>query len=134
MSFASDVKAFAAKTGQAHDRIARGVELRLFRAVIMDTPVDEGRLRGDWQTTSGSPAQTQSGRVDETGAATVAAMEAMVSAIKGGNVTMLSNNMPYAYRVELEGWSHTKAPQGMVRKNVARFQRLFNAEARKHRV
>lgn len=134
MSFAKDVRAFAQMTGQAHDQIARGIEQRLFRAVIMDTPVDEGRLRGDWQTTSGEPAASQSGRIDESGAATVAAMEAVVQAIKGGNVTVLTNNMPYAYRIEFDGWSHTKAPEGMVRKNVARFKRLLNEQVRKHRV
>jgi hypothetical protein len=61
-------------------------------------------------------------------------MEAIVRAIQGGSVTMLSNNMPYAYRVEFDGWSHTKAPEGMLRRNVARFKRLFEEEARKNRV
>jgi len=32
----------------------------------------------------------------------------------------MSNNLPYAYKIEYDGWSHTKAPKGMVRKNFIR--------------
>ena len=134
MSFTSDVRSFSKKAGRSMEQTARGVELRLFRAVIMDTPVLDGRLRGDWQTTTGSPASAENGRTDKDGSATTAEMESIVQAIEGGSVTLLSNNMPYAYRVEFDGWSHTKAPEGMLRRNVARFKRLFEEEARKNRV
>ena len=36
------------------------------------------------------------------------------------SVVYLTNNLPYAARIEYDGWSHTKAPEGMVRKNVIR--------------
>ena len=53
---------------------------------------------------------------------------------QGGSYTLLTNNMPYAYRIEFEGYSKTKAPEGMVRKNVARFRQLLQEEAQKNRV
>ena len=36
-----------------------------------------------------------------------------------GNVVYLTNNLPYAQRLEYEGWSK-QAPAGMVRVNMAR--------------
>jgi hypothetical protein len=43
----------------------------------------------------------------------------------------LSNSLPYAARIEFDGWSHTKAPQGMVRRNVARFNQLLRENEKK---
>lgn len=134
MSFGDDVAGFARKAGRSLEQTARGVELRLFRAVIMDTPVLDGRLRGDWQTTTDTPASGENGRADKEGGATLAEMESIVAAIQGGSYTLLTNNMPYAYRIEFEGYSKTKAPEGMVRKNEARFRQLLQEEAQKNRV
>lgn len=144
MSFADDVKRFAQKAGRSLDATVRGVEMRLFRAVIKDSPVGDpsqwkspappgyvgGRFRGNWQASIGSPAVGELDRRDEE--STISEMEAFVSALKGGRVTFLSNNLPYAMPLE---YGHSKqAPGGMVRKNVARFQRLVNEEARKNKV
>ncbi len=146
MSFADDVNRFAQDANRSVERTIRGVELRLFTAVIMDTPVGNpdlwqspapegyvgGRLRGNWQTSTAAPATGTSEDPDPSGAETMAAVQAFISALQGGQVTFLTNNLPYAVPVE---YGHsTQAPSGMVRKNVARFHRLINAEARKHQV
>lgn len=47
------------------------------------------------------------------------------------NEFTLTNNLPYAERLEY-GWSN-QAPQGMVRVNVARFNTLLEEEAAKVR-
>lgn len=133
MSFSDDIKRFAAKTTKAHDEIARGTTIALFNAVIQDTPVLDGRLRGDWQTSVGQPATEENGRVDTVGSASMA--EVTANTPQGaGQETYLTNNMPYAYKIEYEGWSKIKAPQGMVRRNVDRFQRLIDEQARKNKV
>jgi len=46
------------------------------------------------------------------------------------NVLWLANSLPYAHRVEYEGWSR-QAPEGMVRRNVARIQKIISGELRK---
>lgn len=46
------------------------------------------------------------------------------------NVLWLANSLPYAYRVEYEGWSR-QAPEGMVRRNVARIKKIISGELRK---
>lgn len=45
MSFGDDVRRFAQKSGHSLERIIRETELELYRSVIDDTPVDEGRLQ-----------------------------------------------------------------------------------------
>ena len=131
MSFADDIKRFSAKTSKAHDEIARGTTIALFNAVIMDTAVDEGRLRGDWQTTVGQPATGENGRFDAAGTAAMA--EVVANTPPGaGQETLLTNNMPYCEKIE--NGSSDKAPQGMVHRNVDRFQRLIDEQTKKNRV
>lgn len=132
MSFSDDIKRFASKTTKAHDEIARGTTIALFNAVIQDTPVLDGRLRGDWQTSVGQPATDENGRVDTVGSASMA--EVTANTPQGaGQETYLTNNMPYCEKIE-NGSSKEKAPQGMVRRNVDRFQKLIDEQARKNRV
>lgn len=45
-----------------------------------------------------------------------------------GQETLLTNNMPYCLKIE-SGLS-SKAPQGMVHRNVERFQKLVDEQVR----
>lgn len=116
----------------------KAIILELFTSVILDTPVLEGRLRGNWimtfnsaangtlkiqETTTGSESNGSSdsvrGPVTSTVVGNVFAEIAKLP--KGADfLVFLSNNLPYANRIEYDGWSHTKAPAGMVRKNMVR--------------
>jgi len=40
-----------------------------------------------------------------------------------------TNNLPYAFRIEFEGWSKVKAPQGMVRRNAIRWKQIVKRAA-----
>ena len=129
MTFSADIARFAEKAGESLDRTVRMVTLELFSAVIKSTPVDEGRARGNWQTTTGSPA---SGELDiRSEAATLAELKANVGG--AGKVTYLANNLPYIYRLEM-GWSTKKAPKGMVRGNFQRIESMISKAARENRV
>lgn len=120
MSFAVDLGRFAEKAKAEADKKAREIALHLFRGVIMNSPVDTGRLRGSWGI--GVVATSGSGdRLDKSGAA---ALGEVVQALRpgvflNGGELWLATNLPYARRIEYEGWSHTKAPQGMVRISLA---------------
>lgn len=128
MSFSSQIGAFTVKTRQNITDIRRVAILRLFRDIVMDTPVDEGTLRSNWQTNAVSPL---------TGPLSDRALEAVFSemerVLSGSSYTedvYFNNNMPYAYRIEYLGWSRIKAPQGMVRKNTIRWTQIVEAAAR----
>jgi hypothetical protein len=130
-SFAVDLNKFADLTNKSVEKVRRGVILKLFGAVVKDTPVDIGRLRGNWLTSIGRPVLRTTKRVDPTGRLVQREIKRMVQKIGPEETAILTNNLPYAERIEYEGWSHTKAPQGMVRRNVIRFQRLIKQEIRR---
>ena len=126
--FTQQMRKIADRMGERLEYVARGVFLDLFTNIIYDTPVDTGRLRGNWQTSIGSPTSNPVGR---TGAA--GPILEVFETIKGPDLYFFTNNLPYAERIEFDGWSHTKAPAGMVRINVDKTERLLNKKARSAR-
>ena len=121
MNFAKAVKVWTDKTSGNIEKIRRAVILSLFKSVIEDTPVLEGRLRGDWQITMDNPASGEVNVIDPSGNKTVRNVASFVQKLPPGERDVyLTNNLPYAYRIEYEGHSSVKAPQGMVRKNIVR--------------
>lgn len=129
MTFSADIAAFAQKAGESLDRTVRMVTLELFSAVIKSTPVDEGRARGNWQTTTGSPSSSVLDIRSES--ATIAELQA--NAGGAGKVTYLANNLPYIYRLEM-GWSTQSPPHAMVRGNFQRIESMISKAARENRV
>ena len=131
MSFASDMEAYAKKAGASLDETSRAIVLELFGSVIKDTPVDTGRAKGNWQTTIGAPA---SGAVDRLGESeAIADVSQQAASFGAGKVIYLSNNLPYIYRLEYDGWSQ-QAPGGMLRKNIARIQQIVAKAARDNKI
>jgi len=131
VSFADDVQKYAEKAGKSVDETMRAIALELFSSTIKDTPVDTGRARGNWQTTIGAPATGEVDRLGEGEA--VKEVSATVADFSGGKVIYLSNNLPYIYRLEFDGWSD-QSPGGMLRKNVARIQQIVAKAARDNKV
>lgn len=113
--------------------ILRGVVIALFSAVIRDTPVDTGRLRSNWQVAMGlQPNLITTGDTDQN-APIRRVNDTTQQFQKGHDIAItLSNSMPYAYRIEYEGWSREKSPDGMLRRNVNRFKTLLAAQARRN--
>lgn len=127
MSFAQQLDAFVRVAPEDVERTVRAIKLELFRSVIMDTPVDTGRARGNWQATVGAPA---GGTLDSaTATDSLASVQANLG--KLSDVSWLTNNLPYIARLE-EGYSK-QAPAGMVRRNMARIQRIINEKAAQNR-
>lgn len=123
MSFGSELEAFVSGTEKKVERTVRAVKLELFRSVILDTPVDTGRARGNWQATLNSPATEEI----ENESMSVALAGVAANLGKVNDVSFLANNLPYIE--ELEDGSSKQAPAGMVRRNMARVQRLINEQA-----
>ena len=102
-SFSLQVAEWAKTTNQKIDASVRSITLGLFSGIIKATPVDTGRLRGNWQTSVGSPAIGTVERLDPTpqgsgGGAAIAEVRANMGG--AGKVTWLTNNLPYASVVE----------------------------------
>lgn len=129
--FTLDIQAFVAKAKKNPEIVARSVTLKLFSAIIKGSPVKSGRFRMNWQTTGATPATGLIAGVDPTGNKAINSAATFITNAPGWDVFTLTNNLPYAERLEY-GWSK-QAPVGMVRVNIARFQQLLNEEAAKVR-
>lgn len=92
LSFAAQLQAWANKTEQKLEDVDRAFKLELFNQVVRTTRVDTGRLRGNWQVTTGAPARGQLERFQKAGG--LSSIE--VAKIQPFSSTWLSNNLPYA--------------------------------------
>jgi len=138
--FAADLSRFATGAIGRLEKDRRAVIIDLFSAVIKATPVLTGRLRGNWQTSVSSPLL---GELPTRGAGTPQGqvppeldreVDDAAANVKGDQPVYLRNNLPYAARIEFDGWSHSKAPEGMLRKNVVRFREILDRKAREGRL
>lgn len=109
------------------NRELRKLALKLGRAIIMRTPVDTGRARGNWICTVAVPSEEIKEFIGESAsAATQAAINGMsevFSQAKIGEVYFMSNNVNYIGF--LEHGSSSQAPRGMVKLSLAEIQALY---------
>nr|DAK06939.1 MAG TPA: tail component [Caudoviricetes sp.] len=129
MSFALDVSKFVEKAKKNPEKVMRQVSIKLFSAIIKESPVDTGRFRMNWMASGGTPASGVADATDKSGNIAIGNATSFVLKAADWHEFTLTNNLPYAQRLEY-GWSQ-QAPQGMVRTNVSRFQQLINEEANK---
>lgn len=122
MDFAKDISRWTNKAEKEFEELRRAVIIELFSSVILDTPVDQGRLRGNWQISATSPLTGEVDILDPSGGKTTANVQQLAGKGEVGKdqAVFLTNNLPYAYAIEYDGGSPKKAPQGMVRKNFIR--------------
>lgn len=138
--FVADITRWVNATKGAVDLVVRKVIFDLATAIVYRTPVDTGRLRGNWQFgDSVIPSATLSG-TDAGGAGTLARMAPQINSVKAGGVAFIVNNLPYAVVIEYglypnppkkgtgktAGGFSTQAPQGMVRITVAEYVSYLN--------
>lgn len=127
MSFFSKIVDWSASSQEDMERINKNIMLELFASVISDTPVLQGRLRGNWIITSTNPADGTAEVADPSGVATTQKVVQHVTRLDASKDfdVYLTNNLPYAYRIEYDGYSKIKAPEGMVRRNLIRISSLL---------
>ncbi len=88
------ISEFAKKTGESLNDASRGIKLALFSDIIQNTRFETGRLKGNWQTSTGSPVTSVIERDDnESGSA---AISEAVSNVTPDGVDYMTNNLPYA--------------------------------------
>jgi hypothetical protein len=125
--FSLDVSNWIAKAGKRADLVLRKVALDLFTRVIMRSPVDTGRFRGNWQVAIGSVPDGVLDLDDKSGTATISAASATAAGVKAGEIIYLVNNLPYG--PSLERGHSQQAPTGMVGITVAEFQAAVGSAA-----
>ncbi len=121
-AFIQAIRRFVTKTEGKIEDAARKIVIDAFSEVILRSPVDTGRFRGNWQVAIGAVPDGALDLTDPGGAATVSTATAAAMGLKAGDVIYLANNLPYAMRLEF-GHS-SQAPGGMVRLTATRFQAI----------
>lgn len=124
MSFTAQLRSASRNIDQTLNKARILLIQRLFRDITFDTPVLDGFLRGSWKVSEGEPSDGVGGP-DLSGQVTVNQMNTSIGATQFKSTVYLVNNQPYAYRIEFEGWSSIKAPDGMVRRNFLRVQKIL---------
>lgn len=121
-NFELDIQKFVDKAKGNIDLVIRKIALDLFRRVIMKSPVDTGRFKGNWQVAIGSIPAGVLAIDDKSGSATISKMTAAVLGLKAGQVIYLVNNLEYARPLE---YGHSKqAPAGVVRTTLQEFPQV----------
>lgn len=79
----------------------RAIALEMLRRVVIKTPVDTGRARGNWQVTIGEPAAGHLENLfDKTGSTTIAKGSAVIAKIPPFAIVYITNNVPYILILE----------------------------------
>lgn len=139
MSFSGDVRRFTAEALERANLARQKIGIEMFRRVIYRSPVDTGRFRGNWQTSVNDYQRGTIERTDQSGRANAAGLgfgssaagdaEVVTLASGPGDTLYLVNGLPYAKRLEYEGWSG-QAPRGMVRVTVREFKNVARKVAK----
>jgi len=127
--FAIDISRFIDKTQTNLNVVIRKIVFDVFVRVVLKTPVDTGRLVGNWFPSVGSPSTLfNEGSTDPDKTAAQIRIRDITQNIKPGDTIFLINNTPYANFIE-SGGSKIKAPQGMVNITLQEYRGIVERAA-----
>jgi len=104
--------------------LQKKIVLEALKRLVMKTPVDTGRARGNWQVTIGRPATAAIDAVDKSGGDTIKKGLAAIGDLPPYQVVWISNNVDYIEFLE-EG-SSRQAPEGMMSLTLEELNILFS--------
>lgn len=129
--FSGEVSAGVKLAKDANIGAVRATLLSMARKVVMDTPVDTGRLKNNWYASNRALGTQSTKAVDPSGTNSLKRIVAALQRLRTGQTFYLYNNLPYAKVVEfglypnppknptgktINGFSR-QAPSGMLRIN-----------------
>ena len=128
-SWERDMRRLRGLTEKKMTKVYRIAVMETTKDIVMDTPVDEGRLRGNWQAGVNDQPSGQLDLLDKTGMTTIGRITAIIAPLQYDQKLVFCNNLPYAVPIEY-GHSREKAPQGMVRRNLTNWNARVDRIAR----
>lgn len=120
--------------GNRAQQVVKASSLKLLESIDNKSPVGDpsrwaspapagytgGQFRANWMYSIGSPDVSVTDSTDPNGGESM--RRAANTSYRLGDKIYISNSLPYAYRLEYEGWSRSQAPNGMVRISVIEFR------------
>lgn len=95
MSWSNPPRTFAKTVKADHRTTCVRAGLEILSRVVLSTPVDTGRARGNWQTDTGSIPAGETDTLDPSGAATISDGSATISRAPLFPKIHIANNLPY---------------------------------------
>lgn len=119
MSFADDLSIDDELTTEINKE-ARTVALKALRNIVLATPVDTGRARGNWRVGVNSDPRDEIGRKSKKGSIAIRTGQSEIASAKGKGLVdiVIANNLPYIER--LNDGSSEQAPGKFVEKAIRR--------------
>lgn len=139
------IEKWARATKGDMEMAARAAALDIFSRIIVKTPVDTGRARGNWMIDIGrapegmrqagfGPGRVEGGDTGANGAQAMASSMAEAAKLSGfrlGVTISIRNTLPYILKLE-NGWS-AQAPTGMVKTTMLEVGAIVAKAARRVR-
>lgn len=116
--FEREIKKFILDVEKLTEDTFKKIAIDADAALVMGTPVDTGRARGNWLPSINETINEPIDREDKSGEMTVAEAAAVIETAKLGDIIHLQNNVPYIGRLN-DGHS-AQAPAGFVEDAVER--------------
>jgi len=153
MTFAADIARFVGKSEDNAKLVIKRVAFDIFKKVIVKTPVDTGRAKGNWMV---GINKVPSGTLGKGDSGVLSKVMIGIELFKLGDSIILANNLPYIGVLEYGGYPKNpkygsagrksnkkkgimamrqiksvngysyQAPQGMVRVTIAEFDSIVN--------
>lgn len=89
----------------------RVIAMAMLNEIVLRSPVDTGRFRGNNVVSIGSPVYAESQAMDKSGGGTIAAGLSAMTGLEPFTQVFIQNNLPYAKKLE-DGHSK-QAPAGI---------------------
>lgn len=133
MGFSENLSKWCEGTQIKLEEAVRQVVVLAAQGLILKSPVDTGRFRGNWNLGIGTADLSTSEEVDKSGSSTLGKIVTKLSSAESAHVFYITNNLPYAAKLEFGGYPNppvggkgktsggysTQAPNGMVRVTLA---------------
>jgi hypothetical protein len=128
-AFRQQIGKFVKLVERNSEQAARVAGANLLRSVVLDSPVDSGRFRGNWGIQfEASPEQQVT--VDKGGIATIQRGINRLKYFKLGMPRIyILNHLPYSIELEYGHSKQAPSPPGIVRLAVQRFDSLMRRAA-----
>ena len=126
--FRADIAKFVNKSNKAQDMFVQKAVLDIDKRLVFKSPVDTGRFRNNWNISNAIPDLTTTNATSPN--LTQSRSATQIFSIKAnGQTVYITNALPYAYKIEYEGWSKVKAPAGVVRVTIAEMNTILTGTA-----
>lgn len=141
MSLASDLRKIAKRRKEDLVTIQNRSLYQVSNSIILNSPVDEGTFRGNWNAGVDNADESTDSAADPMGMTTQGRLNAKLSTLKPGQSFYFTNSLPYGEVLEYGGYSYgpkttsegfsKKAPQGMVGISITLWDEIVAREVQK---